>query len=127
MVDKAYKIFGESERVVPDIAKDDPLLSETYALLGKPGECPVCGGSIVLESLDSRRKELRERITDLSKEMRSEDEDIKIIKGERDEFKRKKENINLKRRERDKAKRDYNDLLNELKERRICVMGSKRR
>jgi len=125
VVDKAYKIFGEPERVIPDSAKEDILLSHAYGLLGKPGECPVCGGSAVLESLDSRRKELRECITDLSKEIRGEDEKIKIIKGERDEFKRKKENINLKRRERDKAKRDYNDLLNELKERKNLRDGVK--
>ncbi|NIA09238.1 MAG: hypothetical protein GWP10_05755 [Nitrospiraceae bacterium] len=118
VVDKAYKIFGEVERVIPDSAKEDILLSHAYGLLGKPGECPVCGGSAVLESLDSRRKELRECITDLSKEMRGEDEEIKIIKGERDELKRRKEEINSRRRDRDEAKHDSDNRLTQLKERK---------
>ncbi|MEA1945503.1 MAG: archaea-specific SMC-related protein [Euryarchaeota archaeon] len=118
VADKAYKIFGEAERVIPDSAKEDILLSNAYGLLGKPGECPVCGGSAVLESFDSRRKELRECSTDLSKEMRGEDEEIKITKGERDDLKRRKEEINSRRRDRDKAKRDSGDLLTELKERK---------
>jgi len=114
VVDKAYKIFGESEHVTPDRTKDDSLLIDAYGLLGKPGECPVCGGNAVLESLDTRRKELRERVTDLAKAMRSEDEDIKVIKADRDELQRKKDEINSKRRDRDTAKRDSEAHLNEL-------------
>ena len=53
VVDKAYKIFGESEHVIPDRVKDDSLLSKTYELLGKPEKCPVCDGDIVLDVLDN--------------------------------------------------------------------------
>ncbi len=115
VVDKAYKIFGESEHVTPDRTKDDSLLIDAYGLLGKPGKCPVCGGNAVLESLDTRRKELRERVTDLAKAMRSEDEDIKVIKADRDELYKNAYEINSKRRERDTAKRDSEAHLNELK------------
>ena len=114
VVDKAYKIFGESEHVIPDRVKEDPLITGAYDLLGNPGECPVCGGDAVLGSLDTRRKELRERATDLSKEMRGEDEQVKAIKTERDELQRKKDESNSKRRERDIAKREAEAHLNEL-------------
>jgi len=115
VVDKAYKIFGESECVIPEWARESPLSNKTYELLGKPEKCPVCGGDIVLDVLDNRRRELREHATDLSKEMRGEDEQIKTIKTERDELQRKKDEINSKRRERDKAKRDSEAHLTELK------------
>ena len=111
----AYKTFGESEHDIPDWVKEDPLIIGAYDLLGNPGECPVCGGNAVLESLDKRRKELREHATNLSKAMRSEDEDIKVIKADGAELQRNKDEINSKRRDRDKAERDSEAYLNELR------------
>jgi chromosome segregation ATPase len=114
VVDKAYKIFGESERVILERARDSPLFSKTYELLGNPGECPVCGGNVVLELLDKRRRELREHATDISVAMHREGEYTKSVKADRKELREKREVINSKRRERDIAKREAEAHLNEL-------------
>jgi len=118
VVDKAYKVFGESERAIPESAKENQALHSAYMMLGNPGECPVCGGNVIREALDERRKELRERATDLAKTMRSEEEAMKVIKADRRELVDRIEGIDSKRRERDKAKRDSNDLLKELDDRK---------
>ncbi len=119
VVDKAYKVFSDSERApLPESIKDEPALNRANALLGEPGECPVCRGGTARNTLDERRKELRESATDLAKIMRSEEEEIKVIKVDRTELQDRIEGINAKRRERDKAKRDSNDLLKELDDRK---------
>ena len=123
VVDKAYRVFSYSERAVPESAKEDQVLNSAYMLLGNPGECPVCGGGAALESLDERRKELRERATDLAKMMRVEEEEIQVIKKDCTELQDRIAGINVKRRERDKAKRDSNDLLKELEERKNLSDG----
>ena len=118
VVDKAYKIHSEEGRVLPDSVKDDPSLGRADTLLGKPGDCPICGSGADRVALDDRRKELRECITDFAKAMRGEDEDMKVLKGDLDDLKRRKEEITSKRRERDKAKRETSDLLKELEDRK---------
>ncbi|NOQ33509.1 MAG: hypothetical protein GQ567_04835, partial [Methanosarcinales archaeon] len=117
VVDKAYKVFSDSERALPESAKENQVLNSAYMMLGNPGECPVCGGDVIREALDERRKELHERSTDLAKMMRGEEEEMKVIKADRRELQDRVEGINSKRRERDKAKRDSNDLLKELDDR----------
>ncbi len=119
VVDKAYKVFSDSERApLPDSIKDEPLLNRASILLGEPGECPVCRGGAVRNTLDERRKELKEYATDFAKAMRGEEEEMKVIKADRKELQDRIEGINAKRRERDKAKRDSNDLLKELDDRK---------
>jgi hypothetical protein len=87
VVDKAYKVFSDSERApLPESIKDEPALNRANALLGEPGECPVCRGGTARNTLDERRKELRESATDLAKIMRSEEEEIKVIKVDRTEL-----------------------------------------
>jgi len=123
VVDKAYKVFAAPERTLPENVKDEPLLHKASVLLGEPGECPVCRGGADRNSLDERRKELRECATDFAKVMRGEDEEIKVIKTDRTELQDRIAGINVKRRERDKAKRDSNDLLKELDERKNLSDG----
>jgi chromosome segregation ATPase len=119
VVDKAYKVFSDSERApLPESIKDEPLLNRASILLGEPGECPVCRGGAVRNTLDERRKELKEYATDFAKAMRGEEEEMKVIKADRKELQDRIEGINAKRRERDKAKRDSNDLLKELDDRK---------
>jgi len=119
VVDKAYKVFSDSERApLPDSIKDEPLLNKASILLGEPGECPVCRGGAVRNTLDDRRKELKEYATDFAKAMRGEEEEMKVIKADIRELNDRIEGINAKRRERDKAKRDSNDLLKELDDRK---------
>ena len=119
VVDKAYKVFSDSERApLPESVKDEPLLHKASALLGEPGECPVCRGGAVRNTLDERRKELKECATDFAKAMRGEEEEMKVIKADIRELQDRIEGINSKRRERDKAKRDSNDLLKELDDRK---------
>jgi predicted nucleic acid-binding Zn-ribbon protein len=116
VVDKAYRVF-DSERALPGSVKENQLLDSAYMMLGKPGECPVCGGDVIREALDDRRKRLREHATDFAKAMRGEEEEMKVIKADHRELRDRIEGINAKRRERDKAKRDSNDLLKELDDR----------
>ena len=124
VVDKAYKVFSDSERApLPEGIKDEPLLSKASVLLGEPGECPVCSGDAVRNTLDDRRKELKDCATDFAKAMRGEEEEMKVIKADRTELQDRIEGINAKRRERDKAKRDSNDLLKELNERKNLSDG----
>ena len=124
VVDTAYKVFSDSERApLPESIKNKPLLNMASALLGEPGECPVCRGDAVRNTLDDRRKELRESATDLAKMMRGEEEEMKVIKADIRELHDRVEGINAKRRERDKAKRDSNDLLKELNERKNLSDG----
>jgi len=119
VVDTAYKVFSDSERApLPESIKDEPLLNRASILLGEPGECPVCRGGAVRNTLDERRKELKECATDLAKMMRGEEEEMKVIKADIRELTDRIEGINTKRRERDKAKRDSNDLLKELDDRK---------
>ncbi len=119
VVDKAYKVFSDSERApLPESVKDEPLLHKASALLGEPGECPVCRGGAVRNTLDDRRKELKDCATDFAKAMRGEEEEMKVIKVDIRELQDRIEGINTKRRERDKAKRDSNDLLKELDDRK---------
>jgi len=119
VVDKAYKVFSDSERApLPESVKDEPLLHKASTLLGEPGECPVCRGGAVRNTLDDRRKELKECATDFAKAIRGEEEEMKVIKGDIRELQDRIEGINSKRRERDKAKRDSNDLLKELDDRK---------
>ncbi len=119
VVDKAYKVFSDSERApLPESIKDEPLLNKASILLGEPGECPVCRGGAVRNTLDDRRKELKEYATDFAKAMRGEEEEMKVIKADIRELNDRIEGINAKRRERDKAKRDSNDLLKELDDRK---------
>ncbi|MEA1870465.1 MAG: archaea-specific SMC-related protein [Euryarchaeota archaeon] len=119
VVDKAYKVFSDSERApAPESIKDEPLLNKASVLLGNPGECPVCRGGAVRNTLDDRRKELKECATDFAKAIRGEEEEMKVIKADIRELHDRIEGINAKRRERDKAKRDSNDLLKELDDRK---------
>ncbi|PXF61138.1 MAG: hypothetical protein C4B59_06165 [Candidatus Methanogaster sp.] len=119
VVDKAYKVFSDSERApLPESVKDEPLLHKASTLLGEPGECPVCRGGAVRNTLDDRRKELKESATDFAKAIRGEEEEMKVIKADIRELTDRIEGINTKRRERDKAKRDSNDLLKELDDRK---------
>ncbi|GEM_PF-1745799 len=119
VVDNAYKVFSESERApLPESIKEEAALERAITLLGEPGECPVCRGGAARNTLDERRKELRESATDLAKMMRGEEEEMKVIKADRKELQERIEGINEKRRERDKAKRDSNDLLKEVDERK---------
>ncbi len=118
VVDKAYKVFSDSERApLPESIKDKPLLNRASALLGNPGECPVCRGGADRNTLDEMRKELKDCATDFARAMRGEEEEMKVIKADRMELQDRIEGINSKRRERDKAKRDSNDLLKELDDR----------
>jgi chromosome segregation ATPase len=124
VVDKAYKVFSDSERApVPESIKDEPVLNRANALLGEPGECPVCRGGTARNTLDERRKELRKIATELAKMMRGEEEEIKVIKADRTELQDRIDKIKVKRQERDKAKRDSNDLLKELEERKNLSDG----
>ena len=119
VVDKAYRVFSDSERAaLPESIKDEPALNRANALLGEPGECPVCRGGTARNTLDERRKELRENATELAKMMRGEEEEIKVIKADRTELQDRIDKIKVKRQDRDKAKRDSNDLLKELEERK---------
>ena len=119
VVDKAYKVFSDSERApLPESVKDEPLLHKASALLGEPGKCPVCLGDVDRNTLDERRKELKECATDFAKAIRGEEEGMKVIKADIRELHDRIEGINMKRRERDKAKRDSNDLLKELDDRK---------
>jgi len=119
VVDTAYKVFSDSERApLPESVKDEPLLHKANALLGNPGECPVCSGGAVRNTLDDRRKELKECATDFAKAIRGEDEEMKVIKADIRELTDRIEGIKAKRRERDKAKHDSNDLLKELDDRK---------
>ncbi len=118
VVDKAYKVFSDSERApLPESIKDKPLLNRASALLGNPGECPVCHGGADRNTLDEMRKELKDCATDFAKAMRGEEEAMKVIKADHRGLQDRIEGINAKRRERDKAKRDSNDLLKELDDR----------
>jgi chromosome segregation ATPase len=124
VVDKAYKVFSDSERApLPERIQDEPAPTRAIALLGAPGECPVCRSSADRDTLDGRRKELRESATDLAKMMRIEEERIKDIKMDHRELRDRIEGINAKRRERDTAKRDSNNLLKELEERKNLSDG----
>ena len=119
VVDKAYKVFSDSERApLPESVKDEPLLHKASALLGEPGKCPVCLGDVDRNTLDERRKELKDCATDFAKAIRGEEEGMKVIKADIRELHDRIEGINMKRRERDKAKRDSNDLLKELDDRK---------
>ncbi|MEA3416254.1 MAG: hypothetical protein U9R02_08895, partial [Thermodesulfobacteriota bacterium] len=114
VVDKAYKVFSDSERApLPESIQDEPALNRAIALLGAPGECPVCRGGVDRNTLDERRKKLRESATDLAKMMRGEEEEMKVIKADIRELQDRIGGIDVKRLERDKAKRDFNDLLKE--------------
>ncbi|MEA3281778.1 MAG: hypothetical protein U9Q68_04335, partial [Euryarchaeota archaeon] len=117
VVDKAYKAFIGSELSPPPGIKYEPLLNKASILLGNPGECPVCRGGAVRNTLDDRRKELKDCATDFAKAMRGEEEEMKVIKADIRELNDRIEGINAKRRERDKAERDSNDLLKELDDR----------
>lgn len=124
VVDKAYKVFSDSERApLPESVKDEPLLHKASTLLGEPGECPVCSGGAVRNTLDERRKELKDCATDFAKAMRVEEGEMKVIKADIREHQDRIEGINAKRRERDKAKRDSADLLKELDERKNLYDG----
>ncbi len=124
VVDTAYKVFSESERApLPESIQDEPPINRANALLGEPGECPVCRGGADRNTLDERRKELRESATELAKMMRGEEEEIKVIKTDRRELQDRIEGVNAKRRERDTAKRNSNDLLKELDERKDLSDG----
>ncbi|MEA1894134.1 MAG: archaea-specific SMC-related protein [Euryarchaeota archaeon] len=118
VVDKAYKVFSDSGRVPLPCIKDDPLLHKASILLGEPGECPVCRGGAVRNMLDDRCKELKECATDFAKEIRGEEEEMKVIKADIRELTDRIDGIDMKRRERDKAKRNSNDLLKELDDRK---------
>ncbi len=124
VIDKAYKVFSDSERApLPESIQDEPALNRANALLGAPGECPVCRGGADRNTLDERRKELRESATELAKMMRGEEEEMKVIKTDRRELQDRIEGINAKRRERDTAKRSSNDLLKELEDRKNLSDG----
>jgi chromosome segregation ATPase len=118
VVDKAYKVFSDSERALPESVQDDPLFNRANALLGEPGKCPVCRGNTDRNLLDEGRKELKKCATDFAKAMRLKEEDMKVIKADRRELQDRIEGINKKRRERNTAKRNSNDLLKELEERK---------
>ncbi len=117
VVDTAYKVFSGSELAPLPGIKYETLLHKASLLLGEPGECPVCRGGAVRNTLDERRKELKECATDFAKAMRGEEEEMKVIKADIRELQDRIEGINSKRRERDKAERDFNDLLKELDDR----------
>ena len=106
VINEAYKMFGEAERVVPDEASEISSLERAYNLLGDSGECPVCSGDAALGTLEQRRKELRECATDLSKDMRGEEEQIKMIKADKSELQDKVDGLKAKRRALDEAKRN---------------------
>lgn len=121
VVDKAYNVFSDFERAIPERARDDPYLKRAYKLLGNPGECPVCSGSTALDVLEHRRGELHECVVDLSKEIRGEDEEMRTVKDKQKELKEDILDIKEKRRKRDDAKREADERLKELGERKdLC-------
>ena len=118
VINEAYKMFGETERIVPDEASEIPSLDRAYNLLGEPRECPVCGGGADRDALDQRRKGLRECATDLSKDMRGEDEQTKMIKADRKELQDQVDGLKAKRRALDGAKRDAEEYRKDWDERK---------
>ncbi len=118
VINEAYKMFGETERVIPDEASEIPSLDRAYNLLGEPRECPVCSGGADRDTLDQRRKELRECATDLSKDMRGEDEQIKMIKADRKELQDQVDGLKAKRRALDGAKHDAEEYRKDWDERK---------
>ena len=126
VTNEAHKMFGETERVVPDEALSIPPLGKAYELLGESGECPVCGSATTRDTLDRRRTELRECTTDLSKVMRGEDEQIKMIKAGRKELSDNVDGLRAKRRSLDEAKRDEEEYHKEWDERKDTLDAIRR-
>ena len=118
VIDGVKKIFGESERVVPGEASEIPSLEKAYKLLGESGECPVCSGTTSLSTLDQRKDALRACTTDLSKDMRGEDEQVKMLKTDRKELQDNVDGLRAKQRSLDEAKRDEEEYHKEWDERK---------
>ncbi len=118
VINEAYKMFGETERVVPEEASEISSLEKAYTLLGEPRECPVCSGGADRGTLEHRRDELRACATDLSKDMRGEDEQTKMIKLDMKELQDKVDGLRAKRRALDEAKRNAEEYHKDWDERK---------
>ena len=118
VINEAYKMFGETERVVPEEASEISSLEKAYSLLGEPRECPVCSGGADRDTLEHRRDELRACATDLSKDMRGEDEQTKMIKLDMKELQDKVDGLRAKRRALDEAKRNAEEYHKDWDERK---------
>ncbi|MCK4811525.1 MAG: hypothetical protein KAS74_04575, partial [Methanosarcinales archaeon] len=118
VINEAYKMFGETERVVPEEASEISSLEKAYTLLGEPRECPVCSGGADRGTLEHRRDELRACATDLSKDMRGEDEQTKMVKLDMKELQDKVDGLRAKRRALDEAKRNAEEYHKDWDERK---------
>ena len=124
-VEEFTKKIKVHERRKKDMKTEKGLLDDlwgvggaAYKLFVDSGNCPLCGQSVTLKQMNAIRDYLRDQITDISEEIRSVSEQIKVLKMERDELRAGIKGIKSKRLGRNKAKHDSNDLLKELDERK---------